>query len=58
MTIRILLTVLAALWLSALPARADTAAALQSAATQYQQGRVLDAEAALKAALPAAANPA
>lgn len=57
MTIRILLTSLAALWLLVLPARADTAAVLKSAASQYQQGRVLDAQTALKAALPLAANP-
>ncbi|MBN9544583.1 MAG: CHAT domain-containing protein [Alphaproteobacteria bacterium] len=57
MIIRILLTSLAALWLLALPARADTDAVLKNAALQYRQGRVLDAEAALTAALSSAANP-
>ena len=56
MIIRILLGMTAALWLLAAPARADTAQILQSAAAQYRQGRVLDAENTLETALPAATD--
>lgn len=51
MKIRILLGVVAALWVMAGSARADTAQILQAAAADYRQGHVLDAEKTLQTAL-------
>lgn len=50
---RIMPGILAALWLAAVPAHAEPAAAAQ-AAGQYRSGHVLEAEATLKAAIPLA----
>lgn len=57
MIIRILLGSMAALWLCATGARADTAQILQGAAVQYREGHILDAEATLQSALKSASAP-